>query len=162
ASTRNTWTGSSTCSSGCTAATTTRAPAWGWLSAARSSSGTAAPSPPAAAPARGRRSSSPCRPGVRRGGRVFEAHRGGTLARGTAGAARRYTEVTRDRRRALGRGPDATATTSTHQALAPPAVFWQGGNPVSERRRPITILMADDDPDDRLMTREAFAESRLA
>lgn len=28
--------------------------------------------------------------------------------------------------------------------------------------RPITILMADDDADDRLMTREAFAESRLA
>ena len=28
--------------------------------------------------------------------------------------------------------------------------------------RPITILMADDDPDDRLMTREAFEESRLA
>src|SRR5947209_14803415 len=28
--------------------------------------------------------------------------------------------------------------------------------------RPVTILMADDDPDDRRMTREAFAESRLA
>ena len=28
--------------------------------------------------------------------------------------------------------------------------------------RPITILMADDDADDRLMTREAFAESHLA
>lgn len=28
--------------------------------------------------------------------------------------------------------------------------------------RPITILMADDDADDRLMTREAFEESRLA
>jgi two-component system response regulator len=28
--------------------------------------------------------------------------------------------------------------------------------------RPITILMADDDADDRQMTREAFAESRLA
>jgi CheY-like chemotaxis protein len=27
--------------------------------------------------------------------------------------------------------------------------------------RPITILMADDDADDRLMTREAFEESRL-
>ena len=27
---------------------------------------------------------------------------------------------------------------------------------------PITILMADDDPDDRQMTREAFEESRLA
>jgi two-component system response regulator len=27
---------------------------------------------------------------------------------------------------------------------------------------PITILMADDDPDDRELTREAFAESRLA
>jgi CheY-like chemotaxis protein len=27
---------------------------------------------------------------------------------------------------------------------------------------PITILMADDDPDDRQMTKEAFAESRLA
>ena len=29
-------------------------------------------------------------------------------------------------------------------------------------RKPITILMADDDPDDREMTREAFVESRLA
>lgn len=28
--------------------------------------------------------------------------------------------------------------------------------------KPITILMADDDPDDRLMTQEAFEESRLA
>ncbi len=28
--------------------------------------------------------------------------------------------------------------------------------------KPITILMADDDADDRLMTKEAFAESRLA
>ena len=28
--------------------------------------------------------------------------------------------------------------------------------------KPITILMADDDPDDRQMTREAFDESRLA
>src|SRR5437868_23955 len=28
--------------------------------------------------------------------------------------------------------------------------------------RPITILMADDDPDDRQMTREAFEASRLA
>lgn len=31
-----------------------------------------------------------------------------------------------------------------------------------KRTRPIVILMADDDPDDREMTREAFAESRLA
>lgn len=30
------------------------------------------------------------------------------------------------------------------------------------RTRPITILMADDDPDDRQMTQEAFAESHLA
>lgn len=29
-------------------------------------------------------------------------------------------------------------------------------------RQPITILMADDDPDDRLMTQEAFAECRLS
>lgn len=28
--------------------------------------------------------------------------------------------------------------------------------------QPITILMADDDPDDRLMTKEAFEENRLA
>ena len=28
--------------------------------------------------------------------------------------------------------------------------------------RPVTILMAEDDPDDRLMTREAFEESRIA
>jgi len=27
--------------------------------------------------------------------------------------------------------------------------------------RPVTILMADDDPDDRQMTREAFEESRI-
>jgi len=32
---------------------------------------------------------------------------------------------------------------------------------VTKQPRPITILMADDDPDDRLMTREAFDESRL-
>ena len=31
-----------------------------------------------------------------------------------------------------------------------------------KRSRPIVILMADDDPDDREMTREAFAENRLA
>jgi len=30
------------------------------------------------------------------------------------------------------------------------------------RHQPITILMADDDPDDRLMAREAFAECRVA
>lgn len=30
------------------------------------------------------------------------------------------------------------------------------------RTRPITILMADDDPDDRLMTKEAFEEAHLA
>ena len=29
-------------------------------------------------------------------------------------------------------------------------------------RQPITILMADDDPDDRLMTQEAFTECRLS
>lgn len=29
-------------------------------------------------------------------------------------------------------------------------------------RQPITILMADDDPDDRLMTQEAFVECRVA
>src|SRR6476661_3523373 len=29
-------------------------------------------------------------------------------------------------------------------------------------KRPITILMADDDADDRQMTKEAFVESRLA
>ena len=28
-------------------------------------------------------------------------------------------------------------------------------------RKPITILMADDDPDDRMLTREAFEENRL-
>ena len=33
---------------------------------------------------------------------------------------------------------------------------------MSKHARPITILMADDDPDDRMMTREAFEESRLA
>jgi len=30
------------------------------------------------------------------------------------------------------------------------------------KERPITILMADDDPDDRELTREAFRENRLA
>lgn len=30
------------------------------------------------------------------------------------------------------------------------------------RVKPVTILMADDDPDDRQMTKEAFAESHLA
>ncbi len=32
---------------------------------------------------------------------------------------------------------------------------------MSEQRQPVVILMADDDPDDREMAREAFAESRL-
>ena len=32
---------------------------------------------------------------------------------------------------------------------------------MTKRGSPITILMADDDPDDRMMTREAFEESRL-
>jgi len=31
-----------------------------------------------------------------------------------------------------------------------------------EPRRPVTILMADDDPDDRELTREAFVESKIA
>ena len=31
-----------------------------------------------------------------------------------------------------------------------------------QQPRPITILMADDDPDDRQLTREAFEEARLA
>ena len=33
---------------------------------------------------------------------------------------------------------------------------------MNQSRTPITILMADDDPDDRLMTKEALEESRLA
>lgn len=33
---------------------------------------------------------------------------------------------------------------------------------MSRPTKPITILMADDDPDDRMMTQEAFDESRLA
>jgi CheY-like chemotaxis protein len=33
---------------------------------------------------------------------------------------------------------------------------------MTERTKAITILMADDDADDRLMTKEAFEESRLA
>ncbi len=32
---------------------------------------------------------------------------------------------------------------------------------MNNRGKPITILMAEDDPDDQLMTREAFVESRL-
>ena len=32
---------------------------------------------------------------------------------------------------------------------------------MNPNRQPITILVADDDPDDRLMTQEAFAECRL-
>lgn len=31
-----------------------------------------------------------------------------------------------------------------------------------ESKRPVTILMADDDPDDRALTQEAFVEARLA
>lgn len=31
-----------------------------------------------------------------------------------------------------------------------------------ERRKPITILIADDDPEDRLLVADAFAENRLA
>jgi two-component system response regulator len=33
---------------------------------------------------------------------------------------------------------------------------------MSQQPKPITILMADDDPDDRQLTREAFEEARLA
>jgi CheY-like chemotaxis protein len=33
---------------------------------------------------------------------------------------------------------------------------------VANQGKPITVLMADDDPDDRLMAKEAFAESRIA
>lgn len=32
---------------------------------------------------------------------------------------------------------------------------------MNKEYRPITILMAEDDPDDRLLTQDAFAESRL-
>ena len=38
----------------------------------------------------------------------------------------------------------------------------QRGRNIMRAAKPITILMADDDPDDRQMTREAFEESRLA
>ena len=34
--------------------------------------------------------------------------------------------------------------------------------PMLPRVKPVTILMADDDPDDRQLTRKAFEESRLA
>jgi CheY-like chemotaxis protein len=33
---------------------------------------------------------------------------------------------------------------------------------MSKRGKPVTILMADDDPDDRLLTQEALEESNLA
>ena len=33
---------------------------------------------------------------------------------------------------------------------------------MSNGKQPVVILMADDDPDDRLMTKDALAESRLA
>jgi CheY-like chemotaxis protein len=33
---------------------------------------------------------------------------------------------------------------------------------MSSQRQPITILMADDDADDRMMTKEAFEENRIA
>ncbi len=33
---------------------------------------------------------------------------------------------------------------------------------MSETKTPVTILMADDDPDDRLLTREALTMARLA
>ena len=32
---------------------------------------------------------------------------------------------------------------------------------MTERRRPITILIADDDPEDRMLMEDAFSESRL-
>ena len=37
-----------------------------------------------------------------------------------------------------------------------------GAGFMTHNGKPITILMADDDPDDRLLTQEAFEESRLA
>src|SRR5437588_10595313 len=103
-STGSTGSGSSRCSSGCTVGTSTRAPGSGWPSAARSSSGTAARSPPTATRARGLPSSSPC-----------------------PSANRRRTPT-----------------------------------PMPSATKPITILMADDDPDDRQLTKEAFEESHLA
>ncbi|WP_373049504.1 response regulator [Vulgatibacter sp.] len=33
---------------------------------------------------------------------------------------------------------------------------------MESQRRPITILMADDDPDDRMLARDAFVEARLS
>ncbi|MDX1945055.1 MAG: response regulator, partial [Pirellulaceae bacterium] len=33
---------------------------------------------------------------------------------------------------------------------------------MTRQAKPITILMADDDPDDRQMTRDAFAASRVS
>jgi two-component system response regulator len=38
----------------------------------------------------------------------------------------------------------------------------EGNNLMADRRRSITLLMAEDDPDDRLLTQEAFRENRLA
>lgn len=38
----------------------------------------------------------------------------------------------------------------------------QPASPSSKATKPVTILMADDDPDDRAMTKEAFEEARLA
>jgi CheY-like chemotaxis protein len=38
----------------------------------------------------------------------------------------------------------------------------KGNREMQNDGKPITILMADDDADDRLMTKEAFEESRLA
>src|SRR3712207_5645445 len=103
-STRSTGSGSSRCSSGCTAGTSTRGRASGWPSAARSPSGTAARSPPTASRATGPRSWSP----------------------------------------------------------SPSATTRRTPTPMATAAKPITILMADDDPDDRQLTKEAFEESHLA
>ena len=49
----------------------------------------------------------------------------------------------------------------SHNSNAPPAPP-RYNDAMAKPAKPITILMADDDPDDRHLTKEAFEEARLA
>src|SRR5260370_14481325 len=56
--------------------------------------------------------------------------------------------------------PEGAARRSSSRCL--PSKRNLRRNRMKKLPRPITILMADDDPDDRQMTKEAFDESRIA
>src|SRR5438105_2629820 len=51
---------------------------------------------------------------------------------------------------------------SRNPEAARPAERLREKNQVSEQRQLVTILVADDDPDDRMLMRDALAENRLA